>query len=158
MGRLTAASAILFVAGLQVPVVAWTAATQENGTVVMSSAGEIEATSADSAVIRPTGLERFRVSARSETIPVPMNQLHDWIVHVETPAGQVVEDAQIRVTGGMPVHRHGFPTEPRVTRYLGGGDYLLQGMKFSMAGEWLIRLDISAQGTSDAFKIYLELP
>jgi hypothetical protein len=53
-----------------------------------------------------------------------------------------VADAQINVNGGMPAHDHGLATSPRVTRYLGEGQYLLEGVRFHMPGEWLMKLDI----------------
>jgi hypothetical protein len=50
----------------------------------------------------------------------------------------------------MPQHGHGFPTHPKVTKELGDGRYLLEGMKFSMSGWWEIKLKIeSAVGTDN---------
>ena len=59
-----------------------------------------------------------------------------------------MRQARIAVDGGMPQHGHGLPTRPRVTRELGDGSYLLEGMKFSMTGWWEIKLAIdAAEGT-----------
>jgi hypothetical protein len=60
-----------------------------------------------------------------------------------------VEDAEIEFEGGMPAHDHGFPTQPRVTRYLGGGAYLVEGVKFNMTGWWEFSFEIRAGGRSD---------
>jgi cytochrome c peroxidase len=73
-----------------------------------------------------------------------INQLHSWQVRLTTSDGAPVTAAHFEFTGGMPQHGHGFPTKPRVTRELGNGLYLLEGMKFSMTGWWQIRLGIAA--------------
>ncbi len=76
----------------------------------------------------------FNVSYTASTGTVPVNQMHQWTLHVEMADGQPVEDATITVDGDMPQHGHGLPTKPQVTKYLGNGDYLVEGMKFQMGG------------------------
>ncbi len=158
MGCLKTSCVVMLLVGLYMPMPGWTADTHESGAVEMSSEGVMASESGTGPGAPMTSLGLFRVGVRSKITPIPMNQIHSWIIHLKTPAGQPVDGAQMSVSGGMPVHRHGLPTEPRVTGYLGNGDYLLEGMKFTMAGEWLVRLDISAGGKSDKLKIYLELP
>ena len=67
------------------------------------------------------------------------------------PDGAPVHDARFAVDGGMPQHGHGLPTQPRVTRELADGTYLLEGMKFSMTGWWEVKLAI--QGPHGADKV-----
>ena len=92
----------------------------------------------------------FKVSYAPSTGTVPVNQMHQWTLHVETADGQPVEDATIGVDGDMPQHGHGLPTQPRVTKNLGNGDYLVDGMKFQMGGWWLMDFTITANGKTDA--------
>lgn len=92
----------------------------------------------------------FKVSYTASTGTVPVNQLHQWTLHIETVDGQPVEDATIAVDGDMPQHGHGLPTQPRVTKNLGGGDYLVDGMKFQMGGWWVMDFNITANGQTDA--------
>ncbi len=99
----------------------------------------------------------FTVSAVSRLDPVVINETHAWTLHVETADGSAVTDAEITVGGGMPEHDHGFPTAPRVTENLGGGDYLLKGMRFNMSGVWVLTLDISSGGVSDSVTFEFEL-
>ena len=68
------------------------------------------------------------------------------------------ENAEIVVNGGMPQHDHGFPTSPQVTEELGDGEYLVEGVKFNMAGWWEMTLAITANGQSDSitFNIVLQ--
>lgn len=92
----------------------------------------------------------FKVSYTTSTGTVPVNEMHQWTLHVETADGQPVEDATIGVDGDMPQHGHGLPTQPRVTKNLGNGDYLVDGMKFQMGGWWLMDFTITAGGATDA--------
>jgi hypothetical protein len=80
----------------------------------------------------------------------PINKMHAWEVRVTLPSGQPVDGARIAVDGGMPQHGHGLPTQPKVTRALGDGRYLVEGVKFSMPGWWELKLKIDgAQGRDD---------
>jgi YtkA-like protein len=92
----------------------------------------------------------YRVSYTASNGVIPINQMHEWTLHVETAEGTPIEDATITVDGDMPQHGHGLPTSPRVTQYLGNGDYLVEGLKFQMAGWWLMDFTISANGQTDA--------
>ncbi|HEX9387098.1 MAG TPA: FixH family protein [Anaerolineales bacterium] len=91
----------------------------------------------------------FSVSYTASTGMVPVNQMHQWTLHVQTAEGHPVENATIAVDGDMPQHGHGLPTQPRVTKYLGNGDYLVDGMKFQMGGWWLMDFTITANGQTD---------
>ena len=99
----------------------------------------------------------FNVSYTASTGTVPVNQLHQWTLHIETPDGQPVEDATITVDGDMPQHGHGLPTQPRVTKNLGKGDYLVDGMKFQMGGWWEVRFNITAGDVTDTITFNLTL-
>lgn len=92
------------------------------------------------------GLYRIRFAADQE--PVPVSKLHTWTVHVDTAAGTAVADAVVSVEGGMPEHNHGMPTQPQVTS-LGGGDYLVEGMKFQMPGWWTVTVAVEVAGQTD---------
>jgi hypothetical protein len=107
----------------------------------------------DLATELPTAHQHFIVSYASSVRPPPINQLHSWTLRVTTPDGQPVEGATIDVDGDMPQHGHGLPTQPRVTRYLGDGRYLVEGMKFQMGGWWVADITITdARGQTDAVR------
>lgn len=101
------------------------------------------------------GLYRVGIIPGSE--PVPVNTLHSWTLHIETPDGRPVEHATVAVDGDMPQHGHGLPTRPQVTGYLGNGDYLVEGMKFQMGGWWVIDVDVAAAGQRDNARFNLIL-
>lgn len=92
---------------------------------------------------------RFVVERQLPAQGPAIGQLHSWTVKVEGIDGSPVSRARITVDGGMPQHGHGLPTQPRVTRELAPGTYLVEGMKFSMTGWWDLRLDIEAAGVRD---------
>ncbi len=121
-----------------------------------SMAEENQAEAADSRVrISQSGL--FQVSFESKQQPIAINQIHSWVLHVETADGQPVANADITLSGGMPAHDHGLPTSPRMTQYLGNGEYLIEGIRFHMNGSWDIVITISAGGDRDTVVIRLEL-
>lgn len=98
---------------------------------------------------RTTAHDKYRVAIRSLADPIAINKIHAWEVQLRTPAGEPAFGASIDVGGGMPQHGHGFPTRPRMTKELGDGRYLIEGMKFSMSGWWEIKLKISAAAGAD---------
>jgi len=99
----------------------------------------------------------YKVTFFSLSDPLPLNKIHSWRLHVEKADGGPLEEAAIQVAGGMPQHGHGLPTQPQVTENLGGGDYLVEGMKFQMPGWWVVRLSISSGGTTDQVTFNLQL-
>ena len=101
----------------------------------------------------PTAQQHFVVGYTPSVSPPPINQLHTWTIRVTTPDGRPVEGATITVDGDMPQHGHGLPTRPRVTRSLGDGQYLVEGMKFQMGGWWVADFTITdAAGLTDSVR------
>lgn len=96
----------------------------------------------------------FRVSYKSKVEPLPLNRIHSWVLHVDTLDGKPVEKAAISVYGGMPAHKHGLPTQPEVTE-IGNGDYLVEGLKFSMTGMWHMWFNIRAGEVIDKTKFII---
>ena len=99
--------------------------------------------------------KKYRVTLYSNVFPIPMQKIHSWTAHIETADGKPLEKAAIYIHGGMPIHRHGFPVKPRVKKNLGNGNYLIKGVKFSMIGEWEMRINIKEPTVRDRaiFKI-----
>ena len=92
----------------------------------------------------------YRVEVQPEAGSPPVGPIHRWTVRVVAADGTPVPDgAAIKVDGGMPEHGHGLPTRPRVTRALGDGRFLVEGMKFNMPGWWTLTLSVSAAPGAD---------
>lgn len=112
----------------------------------------------DMAMTKMSEHHRFNVSVESQKTPPPINAMHTWVLTVRTPDGHAVEGARITVNGGMPMHGHGLPSAPRVTKYQGDGRYLVEGVKFNMSGWWKMDFNIVAGDNDDqvAFNIVLQ--
>lgn len=99
----------------------------------------------------------FRVSYEPGKEPVSINRFLTVTLTVETPEGKPVLGADITVIGDMPEHGHGFPTNPEVTRELGNGKYLVEGVKFNMPGWWVVTFHIKAGESQDSVNFNLSL-
>ena len=101
------------------------------------------------------GLYRATIEPQGDTIP--QGKLHRWTLHLETAGGAPVDGCTITVDGGMPQHGHGLPTKPRVTRSLGNGDHLVEGMKFNMGGWWVVKFAVAGEAGRDSVVFNLKL-
>lgn len=101
---------------------------------------------------------KFKVTYTTAPAQVPVNTFHTWTITVTDADGKAVNDAKIHVDGGMPAHGHGLPTDPKVTKNLGNGSYLVEGVKFSMPGEWVMKFTINSGGTEDTAVVTLTVP
>jgi hypothetical protein len=87
---------------------------------------------------------KFYVGITSKLKPVAINKIHSWVLQIRKPDGERVSNAKIHVSGGMPMHGHGLPTSPRVTKYLNDGKYLIEGVRFNMTGWWELKFMIKS--------------
>lgn len=55
----------------------------------------------------------------------------------------------IAVDGGMPAHGHGLPTEPQAVPTSTTGEYRIDGLKYSMPGEWVLGFLLHADAVQD---------
>ena len=101
------------------------------------------------------GLYRATILPQGDSIP--QGKLHRWTLHLETAAGAPVDSGAIKVDGGMPQHGHGLPTKPRVTRPLGNGDHVVEGMKFNMGGWWIVKFRVDAAAGQDSLVFNVKL-
>ena len=99
----------------------------------------------------------YKVSYTSELSPLTINKIHRWVFHIEDATGKPVNNAVVSLTGGMPEHNHGLPTNPRMTEALGDGDYVLEGMRFHMTGYWELTVTVEADGRRDTVLIPLTI-
>ncbi len=112
----------------------------------------------DLSITKASDKKIYTVSYESEIDPIPINKIHSWKLKVETADGQPVKGAEISLDGDMPEHGHGLPTEPEVTQELEDGHYLVEGMKFSMPGWWVMNFTITTQKKEDkvTFNLFLK--
>jgi hypothetical protein len=111
----------------------------------------------DLALAKPTDHGLYVGALEPGLSPLEINRMHSWTITVTAPDGTPVDNAAIAIDGGMPQHGHGLPTAPQVTRALGEGRYLIEGMKFNMDGWWTIDVEIDGPAGSDAVTYNLVL-
>jgi hypothetical protein len=99
----------------------------------------------------------YRAEIRPQGDSIPRGKLQSWTLHLETASGAPVDTATIAVDGGMPQHGHGLPTKPRITKSLGNGDHLVEGMKFNMGGWWVVKFRVRANAGADSLVFNLKL-
>jgi hypothetical protein len=99
----------------------------------------------------------FSVSYTSDPPSPPTNKIHTWSLAVTTPSGEPVTGAMVMVSGDMPEHGHGLPTEPEVTDEVAPGVYLVEGMKFSMPGWWVVSFHVKSGSREDSVTFNLRL-
>jgi hypothetical protein len=100
----------------------------------------------------------FVVEAEASLNPVSTGVTHEWVVTVLDAKRTRVSGCSVRFDGEMPAHGHGLPTAPRVTQELEPGRYLVEGVRFSMPGQWrlLVALERCA-GHQDTAAFDLQL-
>jgi hypothetical protein len=99
----------------------------------------------------------YRATIHPEGDSIPQGKLQKWTLHLETVQGIAIDSAKLAVDGGMPQHGHGLPTKPRVTRALGNGDHLVEGMKFNMGGWWVVKFRVDAEAGRDSVVFNVKL-
>jgi len=106
---------------------------------------------------KPSAHQLYRATVRLNATPIPIQRMQSWTLHLETADGRPIDDATITMTGGMPQHGHGLPTAPRVTRGMGNGDHVVEGVKFNMGGWWVVRFAIRSAAGMDTVTFNLSL-
>jgi hypothetical protein len=119
-------------------------------TLIISTSAFAEVNTDQSKQTRISQNGHYNVTVTSWLKPLRLGRMHAWEAQVSTTDGKPVTDAKIKVGGGMPIHNHGFPTQPEVTKQLKDGVYLIEGDKFSMRGPWIIFLDITSNNKTDS--------
>ena len=88
---------------------------------------------------------------------VAINQFQEWVLTVKNADGEPVAPARVSVSGGMPAHGHGLPSQPQVGEHPEDGKYLVKGLKFSMNGSWELAFDIQSEDQRDKVNFDIEI-
>jgi hypothetical protein len=91
----------------------------------------------------------FAVTLDARATTVALREFLEWTVEVRDAHGDPIYPARFAIGGGMPGHGHGLPSQPRVTEHLAGGKYVISGLKFNMAGNWVLLFDIETAAATD---------
>ena len=112
----------------------------------------------DTSTSRESAKKLFKGSYTSDVNPIPIARIISWKLRVQTADGRPVKNAEVFLSGEMPEHGHGLPTMPEVVEGATPGDYIVQGLKFSMPGWWVITFKVKAQGMEDVITFNLIVP
>ena len=93
----------------------------------------------------------------SQLSPFQINQMHSWTIRLLDSDNSPLTGASIEVTGGMPDHDHGLPTQPQITDEVDEGVYLLEGVRFHMQGRWEITITVRSGGEESQALIEFQL-
>lgn len=110
------------------------------------------ATAASSVTVKVPSKSGLFTAIVTRPQPVPVEALHTWRVRLLDRQRRPIVRAGVEVTGDMPEHGHGLPTQP-VAVARGRGLYALQGMMFQMPGRWYVQLKVRAAGRVDTVRI-----
>ena len=100
---------------------------------------------------------QFQATIYTRSSPVIINRIFQWEIVLQDLQGKPIENANIIIRGGMPEHNHGLPTAPKVTKYLGAGKYLIEGVKFHMAGNWQLEFIVSTNDQQEVLTFAYQL-
>ena len=103
--------------------------------------------------VASTSKGTYRIVASPEGGKLVQGPIHTWILQIFADNGAPVPNAKISVDGGMMAHGHGLPTAPEVVAEREPGTYVVDGVKFSMGGEWQLRFTIEAETGNDVGEI-----
>ena len=99
----------------------------------------------------------LKIEIYSELSPLAINQIHNWELRVVNDSNVTLELEKLLVTGGMPEHNHGLPTQPQLTGRVANGNYLIEGIRFHMQGLWQIKIEIQVNGLVDTASIEFKM-
>ena len=135
--------------------------------LAMAAAAAFSATGCMLFMRAPTNLDYSRTQLSSRGVyrgsfepvgdSIRVGRLHSWRLRLETTDGTPIDEAMIAVDGGMPQHGHGLPTKPRVTRHVGNGEHVVDGMKFNMGGWWVVKFRVAGALGPDSVTFNLKL-
>lgn len=91
----------------------------------------------------------YAFTAAPEEKAASVGPIHAWRLALTDAAGAPVAGARISIDGGMPGHGHGLPTAPEMVAEPEPGIYRIDGVKFSMTGDWVLRFAIEASAGAD---------
>jgi hypothetical protein len=100
----------------------------------------------------------YRASIHERQEPVALHAFQHLRLRIESADGGPVSGAQLNVNGGMPEHGHGLPSRPQARAADRPGEYLIEGLQFSMPGWWELHVYISKDRRDDivTFNLVLE--
>ena len=83
----------------------------------------------------------------------PIGALHSWVLGIRDRHGHPFVPGTITISGGMPAHGHGLPTQPQAAQHLGDGRFRIDGVLFNMPGEWVLQASVTGPDGLDTLRL-----
>lgn len=101
---------------------------------------------------------QYSIKLVPEEKPIHIGKLHRWVVTItERQSNQKVRPDTLEVSGGMPAHGHGLPSNPVVTEYNPETGWYIDGVKFNMAGLWEMTVRFKTENKWDSATIKISV-
>jgi hypothetical protein len=91
----------------------------------------------------------FRVTLSCAFVAPVLNGFQTCRANVTTSEGKPASLERLAVSARVPGIGRIMPTAPRARGPMADGGYLIEGLKFDMAGRWRLALDIDAGASHD---------
>ena len=104
-----------------------------------------------------TAAGHFQVSLQPQASQYSIGEYHNWILRLKDEDGQPVANARLALSGGMIGHGHGMPSKPAISATKQAGEYLIEGMLFSMVGDWTLVITVQTPDHQDTARFDIEL-
>jgi hypothetical protein len=85
--------------------------------------------------------------------PEPLNQLHTFELMLAGPDGKPITGAAVDVSGQHRYALNPLPTSPRVRNGPREGSYIVDGLRFHLAGEWRLVFAIEFEQIRDLISL-----
>jgi hypothetical protein len=86
----------------------------------------------------------------------PVTGENKLALSIAKAGGAAVPGAELVVTPWMPTMGHGTPVTPTVET-LGGGDYRVSHLDYTMPGSWEVRIELTDGAVTDQFALDLDV-
>lgn len=103
--------------------------------------------------------ENYRVILKPLRNQLTLHDMQGFAVRiVDRQSNREVQPAELTLSGGMRAHGHGLPTTPRTSTYDKRHGYLVEGVRFQMAGKWFLRVDFLVDNLLDHAEFEVTFP
>jgi len=103
------------------------------------------------------GPKLYRGKLFNKLEQIPIGQEHVWFLYLEDMDSQPLEYAKIQADGINYDAGRGVATPPSVSHHIGNGHYLVEKVKFSVAGTWTMVFQILKDGAIEIIPFEIEI-
>lgn len=103
------------------------------------------------------GPKLFRGKLFNNLENIPVGEEHRWFLYLEDMESRPLEFAQVAADGINYEAGRGFATPPTVSAHIGNGHYMVQKVKFGVAGTWKMIFQVIKDGEIEIIAFDVEV-